>query len=154
MLFLLFHLDDARYALPASRLAVVLPRVQTRALPATPPWVSGVFMHDGQAVPVIDFCRLVLDRPARARLSTRTALVHYPLGNGNSRLLGLVLEQATDTLRCDPAAFVATGVDTGDTRYPGPVCHDRHGLIQRVDIDELLPPPVRALLFPTARAGA
>lgn len=72
MLFLLFHLDDARYALPASRLAVVLPRVATRALPATPPWVSGVFMHDGQTVPVIDFCLLALGRPARARLSTRT----------------------------------------------------------------------------------
>jgi hypothetical protein len=46
------------------------------------------------------------------------------------RWLGLVLEQATDTLRCDPAEFQPYGLDNREAPYLGPVREDALGLMQ------------------------
>ena len=62
--------------------------------------------------------------------------------------LGLILEQATDTLRCEPSAFRDYGLDNGEARYLGPVYEGPRGLVQWVRVEALLPDEVRALLFP------
>ena len=43
--------------------------------------------------------------------------------------LGLILEQATDTLRCEPSAFRDYGLDNGGARYLGPVYEGPRGLV-------------------------
>ncbi|MNF89209.1 hypothetical protein D3C84_717240 [compost metagenome] len=76
-------------------------------------------------------------------------LVHYrvePLRPG--LLLGLILEQATDTLRCLPEAFQPYGLDNQQAPYLGPVREDAHGLVQRISVQDLLSDTVRALLYP------
>ena len=72
--------------------------------------------------------------PAAARTSTRLVLVHYrPAGEVPRRLLGLILEQATDTLRCNPTEFQPYGLDNRDAPYLGPVREDAQGLLQRLE---------------------
>jgi chemotaxis-related protein WspB len=149
MLFLIFHLDQDRYALDAAEVVEVLPFGPLKALPNTPAWVAGMFSYHGQPVPVIDLSALALGRPAARRLSTRTVLVRYPLADAanGSRLLAIVVEKATRTIRRDPADFTDSGVATPNARYLGPVASDSAGLVQWIRVEGLLPDDVRAILF-------
>jgi chemotaxis-related protein WspB len=147
-LYLLFSLGVDRYALAARDVVAVLPRVPVKTLPGAPAWVAGVFAFRGDLVPVLDLCQLSLGSPAIARTSTRTVLVNYRTADGRSRPLGLVLEQASDTLRCDADAFRDYGLSNPDSPYLGPVVETAAGLVQRIAIDQLLPEAAQALLFP------
>lgn len=147
MLFILFQLGGDRYAFDAAQVAEVLPLVQVKKIPQAPAGVAGVFTYRGAPVPVIDLSELALGRPARARLSTRLLLVHYPDATGVRRLLGLIAENATETLRREPGDFVASGVKSDGAPYLGPVVNEARGLIQWIEVEKLLPASVRDALF-------
>lgn len=147
MLFLLFQLGNDRYVLDVGQVAEVLPLVSLKQIPQAPPAVAGVFDFRGEPVPVVDLSQMALGRPAHCRLSTRIILVHFSDANGEQRLLGLIAERVTETLRRDPSDFVITGVDLDAAPYLGPVVTDARGLIQRVDVDQLLTSALRDLLF-------
>ena len=146
-LYLLFSVGAERYAIAAREVVAVLPRVLLKGIPGTPAWVAGLFSFRGQLVPVLDLSHLSLGTPAQVRTSTRTVVVHFPCADGSRRPLGLVLEQASDTLRCQPQAFRDYGLATPGSPYLGPVLETANGLVQRIQIDQLLPEPVQALLF-------
>ena len=152
MLFLLFRLGKDRYALPAVQVAEVLPMLEVKQIPLAPPAVCGAFDFRGRPVPLIDLSRMALGVAAREQLSTRIVLVDYPDGRGGTRLLGLLAEQVTETMRRNPEDFRDSGVGVPDAPWLGPVASDAGGLVQRVEIGELLTPDVRALLFPAAAA--
>jgi chemotaxis-related protein WspB len=155
MLFLVFQVDNDRYALDAGQVAEVLPCLDLKRIAHAPPGVVGLLNYRGRPVPVIDLCELMVGRPAVKHLSTRQILVHYRDGAGALRLLGLVAERATETLRCDASAFVDSGVGARDAPYLGPVAAGDRGLIQRIDANTLLPPSLRDLLFePATEAGS
>lgn len=154
MLFLLFQLGSDRYALPAADVAEVLPLVAFKSLPGAPRGVTGLIDYRGTAVPVIDLSALALGRPAEHRVSTRLLMIRYPLPRGGTRLLGVLAERATGTISRQPADFQPTGVASETTRYLGPVTHDPRGLIQRIELDALLTPELRAALFPEEAASA
>ncbi|MBS7558046.1 MULTISPECIES: chemotaxis protein CheW [Pseudomonas] len=148
-LFLVFRIGQERYALQAVDVVEVLPRLQLKPIAQAPSWVAGVFAYRGVVVPVIDLCELTFGRAAQLRTSTRLVLVHYR-GDGFQppRVLGLLLEQANDTLRCDPQEFQPYGLDNRQAPYLGPVREDAQGLLQWVRVDDLLSAQVRELLFP------
>jgi chemotaxis-related protein WspB len=81
-------------------------------------------------------------------------LVHYRVSAEKpAQLLGLIIEQATDTLRCPPSEFKEYGLDNDKfAPYLGPVREDASGLVQWVRVQDLLTEPVRDLLFPTPPA--
>jgi chemotaxis-related protein WspB len=149
-LFLLFRIGNERYALQAIEVAEVLPRLPLKPIAKVPSWVAGVFAYRGAVVPVIDLSALTFGQPAELRTSTRLVLVHYrPQASVPEQLLGLILEQATDTLRCNPADFQAYGLDNRQAPYLGPVREDQQGLLQWIRVADLLDAEVRALLFPS-----
>jgi chemotaxis-related protein WspB len=147
MLFVLFQLGRDHYALDASQVVEVLPLVQAKKIPRAPAGIAGVFTYRGVPVPLVDLSALALGRPAHARLSTRVLLVHYPDSTGTKRLLGLIAEKATEMLRREPADFVASGVRSDGAPYLGPVVNDARGLIQRIELEKLLPASTRDVLF-------
>lgn len=146
MLFLVFKLDEDRYAIEAAKVVSVLPLVTAKKIPHTPAAVVGAFDHRGEAVPLVDLCQLALGRSAKRRLSTRIVVVHYPADDGQMRNLGLIAEQVLETVRWDPEEFVSSGV-SNDANYLGPVASDPQGLVQWVQVEQLLPSSVRDLLF-------
>ncbi|MGV8891273.1 MAG: chemotaxis protein CheW [Pseudomonas sp.] len=149
-LFLVFRIGNERFALQAIEVAEVLPRLPLKSIPRAPDWVAGVFAYRGAVVPVIDLSALTFGQPAQARTSTRLVLVNYcPDEIAEAQLLGLILEQATDTLRCNPADFQPYGLDNRQAPYLGPVREDAQGLLQWVRVADLLDEQVRALLFPS-----
>lgn len=147
MLFLVFQLDQDRYAIEATQVVAVLPMVKAKPIPRSPAAVMGVFDYHGEPVPLIDLSRLALGRAALPRLSTRVVVVLYPGGDGGSRMLGLVAEQVVETTRRDPGDFAPSGISNPDAPYMGPVATDAHGLLQWVRVERLLPDSVRELLF-------
>ncbi|NEL79593.1 MAG: chemotaxis protein CheW, partial [Xanthomonas perforans] len=104
--------------------------------------------------PVIDLTAQALGQPAVVRTSTRLVVVHYqPQGDQPARWLGLILEQASDTLRSPAEAFVDSGVSLPDARYLGPVLKSEQGLVQWVRVADLLDEPVRDLLYAAVAEG-
>lgn len=151
-LHLLFSLGEERYALPTAEVAMVLPLSPCKSLPGAPAWVAGLLPHGSGHVPVIDLSMLALGHPAPARVSTRLMLVHYRHAQALPVLLGLILPQATDTLRLDPAHFTPAAVRNEGAPYLGPVMPYQGGLLQRVEVGDLLDPATRALLYPEVPA--
>ena len=147
MLFVVLQLDDHRYAIEAGQVEEILPLVSVKPIPHAPHGVAGVFNYRGVPVPVIDLSELTLGRPAQRRLSTRMIVVHYGNDKGAPRSLALIAEKAMETVRREPSEFLPTGVSGDRNGYLGPVVTDSRGLLQRVEIQKLLPPAVRDALF-------
>lgn len=152
MLLLLFELDRQRYALDAAQVSVVLPLVDIRALPGAAPGVAGVIEHRGAAVPVLDLSALALGRRSARRLSTRIVIVQHAEAGGRARVLGLMLEGTTSTLRCDAELFQPLGINQAGARYLGPIARLPIGLVQRVELGDLLSPEAREALFGAVEA--
>jgi len=152
MLFLLFELGQDRFVLDALQVAEILPLVDIKQIPQAPPAVAGIFNYHGSPVPVIDVSQLTLGRPAERRVSTRIVVVHYPDAEGVARLLGLIAERATQTVRREVTDFTPSGVSSEGASYLGPVTTDERGLLQWLDVQALLPVRVRNALFQLPRA--
>ena len=152
MLFLLFELGQDRFVLDALQVAEILPLVDIKQIPQAPAAVAGIFNYHGAPVPVIDVSLLTLGRPAERRVSTRIVVVHYPDAEGATRLLGLIAERATQTVRHDVTDFTPSGVSSEGAPYLGPVVTDERGLLQWLDLWTLLPLQVRNALFKQPRA--
>ena len=155
MLCLLFSIGADRYALDTRQIAVVLPPVACKQVPEAPPWVRGLFSYQGRNVPVLDISMLALGRPAAARLSTRLVLIHYVPQTATQipqapQLLGLLLEKASETLRCNADDFSASGLSHDKAPYLGPVMQRQGQLIQQVQVAQLLDDAAQVLLFPAA----
>lgn len=153
MVFLVFRLDQDRYALPAQEVVEVLPLLQFKHWPMAAPGVAGVCTYRGRPVPVLDLSALCLGRPAPRRLSTRLLMVRYPDARGPARLLGLIAEDATDTVRLDPGDFAEAGVRSDGAPFLGPVAAHGGGVLQRVEVAALLPAALRDALFVEAEGA-
>jgi chemotaxis-related protein WspB len=152
MLFLLFQLGKERYALEAARVVEVVPLLALTQFPNPPRGLAGIFNYRGRPVPVVDLCELTVGQPASERLSTRIIIVNYTDANGTRRLVGLIAERATETLRRDRRDFIDPGINVGGASYLGPVLIDGDRSIQLVHEQRLLSESVRDLIFSAAPA--
>ena len=153
MLFLVFQLGKDRYAIEAHQVIEVLHLVNLKQIPQAPAGVAGIFDYHGASVPLIDLAELALGKPSRRWMSTRIILVKYARPLGETHMLGLLAEQATETLRRDEEDFSDAGLAVSDTPYLGNVTTDARGIVQRIEIPNLLSESVRTLLF-AERVGA
>jgi chemotaxis-related protein WspB len=143
---LVFELDTGRFALSASQVVEVLPFVDVRPIPQAPHGIAGICEFRGAPVPVVDMSLIVMGRPAPRHLSTRIVIVRCFDRGGNTRLLALITEKATATIRRNPADFKDSGVANDRAAYLGPVASDERGMIQWIDATQLLPSQVRDVL--------
>lgn len=146
MLFLVFQLGKDRYALDTAQVVEVLPLVLHKQIPHAPKGIAGAFTYRGATVPLLDLSEMALGRPARVLMSTRIIVVSYR-AEGESHLLGLLAERATETLQRRTEDFAEAGVAVDEAPYLGPVTTDARGIIQRVEIQRLLPAGIRERLF-------
>ena len=146
MLCLLFQLGDERYAVNAADVREVLPTLAVRPIPHAPEGIAGIVDYRGTSLPVVDLAQLVLSRAAATRLSTR--LIVVGVGNGEqARLLGLVAERVTEVVHTSPADFQPSGVTTAQAPYLEDVIRVGGTMVQRINIDRLLPAAVYDALF-------
>lgn len=138
MLFLHFRIGDSSFALATDRIVEIVPLTELTQIRQAPAGVSGSFEYRGSFVPVVDLCALELGRPAQRRLSTRIVILRHPADGVG--LIGLIAENATEMLRLDPTQFAPFA--------PGP-----YGLVQRVELENLLPATLLASLSLAATDG-
>lgn len=146
MLYLQFYMDEARYVLAAREVVEVIPLVKLQALPQVPPYIAGLLCYRGHSAPVIDLCQLLLNRPCSQRLSSRIVLVKTRRHNVD-RMIGLVMEKATEARKFDASAFFESGIANPATPYQEGVARDSEGLIQRITAQSILSEPEFARLF-------
>ena len=146
MKVLVFHIGPDRYALRLAAIARVVPVAALKAIALAPPYVAGLLDLHGAPVPVIDLSRLAGVIPEQVWFDTRIVLADYPLGDGATACLGLLAEHVIGIDTVDAAALRDPGL--AGAPWLGQVASTAHGLLQLVEVDHLLGPEVKALLFP------
>jgi chemotaxis-related protein WspB len=142
MLFLKFRTGGENYALDTAQIVEVLPLLEiTRVRPA-PVGVAGLANYRGRFVPVVDLSELMLGEPAKSYISTRLILARY-----GEHLLGLIAEQATETMKRESGNFADTGIACDTAPYLGPGTLDGGQLVRRIEVKNLLPAAVSSILF-------
>jgi chemotaxis-related protein WspB len=148
MKVLVFSIGPDRYGLRLGAIARVLPVVDLKHVPLAPDFVAGLLDLHGEPVPVIDLSRLAGVIPEQLWFDTRLILVDYPAGDGAVRPLGLLAEHVIGIESLDDAALADSGVDGAP--FLGQVAAGPAGMLQLVELEQLLLPDVRALLFQPA----
>jgi chemotaxis-related protein WspB len=138
ILFLLFQLGKARYALEASCIHEVLPLLQREEISNAPLNGAAILNYRGTPVSVIDLSQLLSGKPSSRRLSTRIILVRHP--GQPDRRLGLMAERATIMMRRSKEDFVETESQLHGVPRLGPVLLEADGLIQWVKLENILAP--------------
>jgi chemotaxis-related protein WspB len=147
MLFLLFKLNQDKYALNIREVVEVLPMTNWKHLPGAQRGIAGLFNYHGKAVPLIDLSEMMIGQPSRALASTRIILVNYIEETGLSHLLGLLAEGVVDTFRRFDADFKDSEVTVNSAPYLRQVTTDEEGIVQRIEVKNLLSSEVRRELF-------
>ncbi|MEW6365903.1 MAG: chemotaxis protein CheW [Acidobacteriota bacterium] len=147
MMFLILTAGADSYALAASQVTEVVPMARLRSCPGAPDYVAGLLNFRGLAVPVIDMCRLAAGKASAERLSTRIILTPYRRRNGLQRLIGIMAEGVTDAVDMKPEEFASSGVHADGSEYLGEIACGPRGMVQRVEVERLLPVDVDGLLF-------
>lgn len=153
MLMLIFYVGNDRYALDTSNVVEVIPMVVLRDIPHSPEYVAGLFNYRGTIVPAIDLCRLIKGTPSRSALSTRIIVVNY-YHDRTVSLLGLMAERISDTLRHTDVELINAGFQPEDAPYLGEMLVDRQGMIQRIEVERLLPESQRSFLLPASATSS
>lgn len=123
--------------------------VVMRDIPHAPHYVGGLFNYRGTIVPAIDLCRLLQGKSSQSALSTRIIVVNYH-HEGKVSLVGLIAERISDTLRHTEIELINAGFQPEEAPYLGEMILDRQGMIQRIEVESLLPESHRALLLPAS----
>ena len=147
MQFLIFHLGPDRYGLRTRQLVRVLPLMALKQLPQAPAYIGGLMNYHGTPVPVLDLGLLACHSPCRAQFDTRMVLTDFAADDGSQRLLGLMVERVSHIADMDPNLFSEPGVVNVGAPYLGKVLATDGAIVQLVELEHLLTPEVRALLF-------
>ncbi|MFA9219513.1 MAG: chemotaxis protein CheW [Sphingomonadaceae bacterium] len=142
---LLFHIGADRYGLRLRDIVQVLPLVALKQLPLAPAALAGLMDFHGQSVPVLDLLRMSGLAPSPDHFDTRIVLVDYHAPDGSPHLLGLLAERVLGVQDIDQQALADSGVQAAP--FLGQVASDARGIVQLVELPQLLPEALRALLF-------
>ena len=153
MLLLTFQAGGQTYGIDARNVIQVAPYPACTPLPHAPACIAGLAIWRGQTLPVIDLSALLDGTPARPLLSTRLLIVDYPCAEGGSQPLGLLVEKAVETIKQEETRCEPQKVAIPEAPYLNGTAEHDGRLIQRLAVEELLPPSVRQLLFPNVEAA-
>lgn len=153
MKLLVFHIGDDRYGLRLREVVRVVPLLELKQLPLAPAPVVGLMDFHGASVPVVDLCLACGQASAQDHFDTRIIVVDYRAPEGSTHMLGLRAERVLGVQQIDTAQLTASGVKAAP--FLGQVAGDSQGMLQLVELEQLLPSSLRIALFPeAAQAGA
>ncbi|MBP0019568.1 MAG: chemotaxis protein CheW [Cyanobacteria bacterium SBLK] len=138
MLMLLFRVGKERYALDTTSVVEVIPKIDLIEYRGTQPSVAGRFNYQGQIVPVLELSRILGETPCLAVLSARIILVDLAPTGSSPRLLGLLVEQATETLSGDRVHPAENSIQLSQQPYLGDVVLQEQMMIQCLHPERLL----------------
>ncbi|CDG84517.1 chemotaxis protein CheW [Janthinobacterium agaricidamnosum] len=152
MKVLVFHIGGDRYGLRLTSIMRVLPLLELKQLPLAPDHVAGLMDLHGTSVPVIELSRLAGLPAAADHFDTRIVIVDYRGPDGVAHPLGLLASQVRGIRDIAPAALSDSGVLSAP--FLGQVASDADGILQLIELEQLLPAALRAILFQPAPASS
>jgi chemotaxis-related protein WspB len=146
MKVLIFHIGRDRYGLRLGAIVRVLPLLELKHVPLAPDHVAGLMDFHGVPVPVIDLSRLAGLAPCQDYYDTRIILVDYVAFDGSAHVLGLLAEHVRGVQDLATGALADAGVTAAP--FLGQVAGDADGMLQLIELAQLLPAALCAILFP------
>ncbi len=146
MLFLIFKIDDGKYAIPAKKVVEVVDLVNFTKIPQTPEFISGLMNYRGDILPVIDLPYLFLKRIFKPMLSTRIVLIDF-IVKKKKIILGLIAENLTETVEFDKKKIKKSGIKLDFIPYLGEVISNNGEIIHLLEIEKVLPEELRDSLL-------
>ncbi|KQZ30526.1 chemotaxis protein CheW [Duganella sp. Root1480D1] len=150
MKVLVFHIGPDRYGLPLRQVRRVLPLLELKGIPLAPDSVAGLLNLHGDPIPVIDLSRIGGGAPSRQHFDTRIVVTDYAAPDGTVHALGLMAERVHGVQDISPQDLAPSGVRGAP--FLGRVAGDAKGMVQLVEVNDLLPAELRARLFPAEAA--
>lgn len=147
MLLLSFYIGIERYSISAKDVVEILPLTQVKKIPRAPDFILGLLDYRGTPSPIIDLCKLIETRNCNKVLSSRIIMLNYLDSNKQSHILGITAEKVTETMNIDRDDFHSSGVSPEETPYLGAIANTEQGMVQLVEIKNLLPDDVQSILF-------
>lgn len=147
MLLLLFETNDGRYALPTDVIVKVVPYVKIKKIPNALEYVAGFINYQGKPVPVLDACVLSGGESCKERFSTRIILVNYLFTNQEDKVLGLLAERVTETIKVDRRTGDNSRILIDETIYSSTPGSDNEEMIQYIDLKRLVPEQIANDIF-------
>jgi chemotaxis-related protein WspB len=148
MLLVLCYAGANRYAVEAQFVKEVLPRVGLHGVAQSPQWVSGLLIHRGAAIPVIDLTQHAQGKPCPNRLSSRIVVLEVDVAESGPRRLGILAERVG--LRESTIAMTGPGEGVGATGDWGKLLLDDEGLLELLDVPRLVREDWQTALTPAA----
>ncbi len=148
MLVLMFQIGDNRLALDIRRVREVVPRVHLDRPTMAPDWLAGLFVYRGHPVPVLDLHHLLGAGECPPHLSSRIILVPLEREGGDERLIGLLAAQVADIREINANAPSMPSLDSSSQARLGQTLVEGDTILHLLDLDHLLPDPVRKRLPP------
>ncbi|TFW16259.1 chemotaxis protein CheW [Duganella callida] len=152
MKLLIFHIGADRYGLRLRDVVRVLPLVELKRLPLAPDAVAGIMNLHGASVPVIDLNRAAGLASGPDHFDTRIIISDYAGPDGVHHQLGLRAERVLGVQDVRDDQLRDSGVQAAP--FLGQVASDAQGMLQLVELEQLLPVQLRALLFQSDGAAA
>ncbi len=136
--YILFRLDRATYAVPASQVAYVDMVEAITPVPHAPPYVAGVVYSRGRVLPVIDL-RLRFGMPAKAPdLQSRLIVTQW-----EDRTVGLLVDEAREFANLDPERIMLppeSVLTPGSDFLAGVTLLNEQRLVFVLDLERILTP--------------
>jgi len=142
MLFIRLTIGSDDYIIDTTDVIEIIPLVTLKELPGSDASVTGLLNYHGKSTPVIDMGALCEQATTSTTLTTRIILVRY-----QDKLLGLITDGVTETLRLEENDFKQTGIKVGNKEFLGDVVEYNNRFLQRIHIDQLLTDSIRNALF-------
>lgn len=146
-LYIQFVVNENRFVLSASDVVGIVPLAALHDVPRAPDYVAGILNYHGNSVPVIDLTKLMAGIKTEYRLSARIVLLKISLPDNKTSIVGLLAEKVTEVMRLFESDFKDSGVKNKNAKYLGDVITDSYGILQRLNINELLPKTAKDMLF-------
>lgn len=132
---LLFYAGENRFSIDCSSILRIVPHVNLSHMPYEVPYLAGILMLAGKAIPVIDFCLMIEQRIAKPCLNTRIILLSDPRP-GSDRIAGILGETVEQILDLQPHAFSKTEFYLHHFPFLDKGYSDSQGVIQLVNPEE------------------
>ncbi|MEW5756495.1 MAG: chemotaxis protein CheW [Pseudomonadota bacterium] len=153
MLYVRFEVKGDRYLVDVATIVEVVPCVKMKAAPQAPRYIAGIMNYRGECIPVIDASMLLAGEVAQARLGTRILVCEYTHPTHGGITLGVLVENALETLAFNETDFQSSGIEINAAGYLGKVAI-RHGeMYQEIALADVLPEDAYPLLFAKADPG-
>jgi chemotaxis-related protein WspB len=146
MLYLQFCIEEDRYIISASRILSIIPLVTIHKMIGVPDYMAGFINHKGQTIPIVDLRKLLAGTKSKTRLSTRIVLVDFLQEGKQHKTLGLIAEKATEVVKLSEEDFSPKAIHSDSASYLDSIANDSDGMLQKINIDELINLKVRAYL--------